>query len=67
MKTAVFCHANGIIEKKLFVGVPVTRRFSYKKDERGSIIGRIYFQINPDQNLQAPVINYSEIKEPARQ
>lgn len=67
MKTAVFRHANGDIEKKLFEGTPVSRRFSYKKDDRGSIIGRVYFQIDPNQDLQAKVINYSEISAPARQ
>lgn len=67
MKTAIFRHANGDIEKKHFIGAPLTRRFAYKKDERGSIIGRIYFQIDPDQNLRADVINYSEITAPARQ
>ena len=67
MKTALFRHSNGTIEKKLFEGAPVNRRFSYKKDERGTIVGRIYFQIDPDQNLRAEIIEYSEISAPARQ
>ena len=67
MKTAIFRYANGEIEKKLFEGVPVARRFAYKKGEHGSIIGRVYFQIDPDQDLRANVIKYSEISAPARQ
>lgn len=67
MKTAVFRYANGEIEKKLFEGVPVTRRFAYKKGERGNIIGRVFFQIEPNQNLQAEVIYYTEISAPERQ
>lgn len=67
MKKAIFRHLNGDIEQKHFVGVPVQRRFSYKRDERGSIVGRVYFQIDPNQNLQAPVIHYTEISAPERQ
>jgi hypothetical protein len=67
MKTAVFRYANGEIEKKLFEGVPVVRRFAYKKGEHGSIIGRVYFQIDPNQDLKSNVIIYNEISAPARQ
>jgi hypothetical protein len=67
MKTAVFRYANGEIEKKFFKGVPVTKRFAYKKGEHGSIIGRVYFEIDLNQNLQADVIYYSEISAPERQ
>jgi hypothetical protein len=67
MKTAVFHHSDGKIEKKHFVGAPVVRRFAYKKDERGSIIGRVYFQIDADQDLKSNVINYTEISAPERQ
>jgi hypothetical protein len=67
MKTAVFRYANGEVEKKLFEGVPVVRRFAYKKGEHGSIVGRVYFQIEPDQDLKSNVINYREISAPERQ
>jgi len=67
MKTAVFRYANGEVEKKLFEGVPVVRRFAYKKGEHGSIVGRVYFQIDPDQDLQSNIIKYSEISAPERQ
>lgn len=67
MKTAVFRYANGEVEKKLFEGVPVKRRFAYKKGEHGSIIGRVYFQIDPDQDLKSNVIKYTEISAPERQ
>jgi hypothetical protein len=67
MKTAVFRYANGEVEKKLFEGVPVVRRFAYKKGEHGSIVGRVYFQIEPDQDLKSNVINYREISAPGRQ
>jgi hypothetical protein len=67
MKTAVFRYANGEVEKKLFEGVPVSRRFAYKKGEHGSIVGRVYFQIDPDQDLKSNVINYTEISAPERQ
>lgn len=67
MKTAVFRYANGEVEKKLFEGVPVVRRFAYKKGEHGSIVGRVYFQIDPDQDLKSNIIKYSEISAPERQ
>jgi hypothetical protein len=67
MKTAVFRFANGEIERKLFKDAPVSKRFAYKKGENGSIIGRVYFQIDPHQDLKADVIYYSEISAPERQ
>lgn len=67
MKTAHLRHANGKVEKKHFEGAPTPNRFSYKKDENGIIVGRVYFHIDPDQNLKAEVIHYSETTAPARQ
>lgn len=67
MKTAHLHHADGRVEKKHFEGAPTPSRFSYKKDENGSIIGRVYFQIEPEQNLKADVIHYSETTAPERQ
>jgi hypothetical protein len=67
MKTAHLRHANGRVEKKHFEGAPTSKRFAYKKDENGSIVGRVYFQIDPDQNLQSSNIHYTEIDAPDRQ
>jgi len=67
MKTAVFRYANGEIERKFFKGTPVTKRFAYKKGEHGSIVGRVYFEIEPNQNLQSEIIYYFEISAPERQ
>jgi len=67
MKTAVFRYATGEIEKKLFEGVPVVRRFAYKKGEHGSIVGRVYFELDPNQDLKADVVHYTEISAPERQ
>lgn len=67
MKTAVFRYANGEVEKKLFEGAPVSKRFAYKKGEHGSIVGRVYFELEPDQDLKAKVIHYKEISAPERQ
>lgn len=67
MKTAHLHHADGKVEKKLFEGAPTLKRFAYKKDDNGTITGRIYFHIEPEQNLQADIIHYSETPAPERQ
>jgi hypothetical protein len=67
MKTAHLHHANGKVEKKHFEGAPTQKRFAYKKDDNGSIIGRVYFHIDPDQNLKSDIIHYTETTAPARQ
>jgi hypothetical protein len=67
MKTAHLHHADGKVEKKHFEGAPTQKRFAYKKDDNGSIIGRVYFHIDPDQNLKSDIIHYTETTAPERQ
>lgn len=67
MKTAVLRYVNGKVEKKLFEGAPQSKRFSYKKDDHGSIVGRIYFEVAPEQDLKANIVHYNEIAAPERQ
>jgi hypothetical protein len=67
MKTAHLHHADGKVEKKHFEGAPTPNRFAYKKDDNGTITGRIYFHIDPDQNLKSDIIHYTETAAPPRQ
>lgn len=67
MKTARMVHLDGQVEQKLFVGVPKPRLFSYQKGEHGNITGRIYFDIDPDQDIKANTITYTEAESPKPQ
>jgi hypothetical protein len=67
MKLARMVHLDGQVEQKQFVGVPKPRLFSYQKGDHGNIVGRTYFDIDPDQDLRAVVINYTEVSGPKPQ
>jgi len=60
-------HSDGRIEQKQFVGVPHPRIFAYQKGTHGNIVGRMYFDIDPDQDLKSKVINYTEATSPKPQ
>lgn len=67
MKTARMVHLDGKVEQKQFVGSPKPRLFSYEKGENGNIVGRMYFELDPDQDLKSNVITYTEAAGPKPQ
>lgn len=67
MKLARMVHLDGKVEQKQFVGVPRPRLFSYQKGTHGNIVGRIHFDLDPDQDLRANVVTYTEAASPKRQ
>lgn len=67
MKTARLRRSDGQVEQKKFTGVPKQTLFSYRKGDHGNIIGRIYFAIDPGQDIHAPTITYTEVAGPKPQ
>ncbi len=67
MKLARMVHLDGQVEQKQFVGVPKPRLFSYQKGDHGNIVGRLYFDIDPEQDLKASTITYTEVAGPKPQ
>lgn len=67
MKTARLHRADGQVEQKKFVGAPKPRLFAYRKGDHGNIVGRIYFDIDPGQDLQSTTITYTEVAGPKPQ
>jgi hypothetical protein len=67
MKTARMVHLDGQVEQKQFVGVPKPRLFSYQKGDHGNIVGRIYFDMDPNQDLKSSIIKYTESAGPKPQ
>ncbi len=67
MKTARLRHADGQVALKKFAGTPKQRIFSYRKGVHGNVVGRMYFDIDPGQDLQAAIITYTEVDGPKPQ
>lgn len=67
MKTARLRHADGQVEQKKFDGVPKPRLFSYQKGDHGNIVGRMYFDIDPGQDLKSNTVTYTEVTGPKPQ
>ena len=67
MRTALLRHAGGQVEQKKFVGAPKQTVFSYRKGDHGNIVGRMYFALDPDQDLKSPTITYTEVTGPKPQ
>lgn len=67
MKLARMVHLDGQVEQKQFVGVPRPRLFSYQKGTHGNIVGRIHFDLDPDQDMKSNVITYTESASPKPQ
>jgi len=67
MKMARMVHLDGQVEQKQFVGVPKQRLFSYQKGDHGNIVGRIYFDIDPNQDPRSNIVTYTEVNGPKPQ
>lgn len=67
MKTARLRHADGQVEHKKFVGAPKQTVFSYRKGDHGNIVGRMYFAIDPGQDIHSNTITYTEVVGPKPQ
>lgn len=67
MKTARLRRADGQVEQKQFVGAPKRSLSSYRKGDHGNIVGRIYFEIDPGQDLKSDSITYTEVAGPKPQ
>jgi hypothetical protein len=67
MKTAQLRHSDGQVEQKKFVGTPKPRLFSYQKGDHGNIVGRMYFDIDPNQDLKSNTVTYTEVTGPKPQ
>jgi hypothetical protein len=67
MRTAHLRHADGQVEQKKFGGAPKQRLFTYRKGDHGNIVGRMYFELDPGQDLKAATITYTEVIGPKPQ
>lgn len=67
LRTARLQHASGLVENKKFAGAPKQQMFSYRKGEHGNIVGRHYFDLDPDQDMQSSIISYTEVVGPEPQ
>ena len=67
LRTARLLPASGQVENKKFSGAPKQQLFSYRKGEHGNIIGRHYFDLDPDQDLQSSIVSYTEVVGPEPQ
>lgn len=67
MRTARLLHSSGQVENKKFAGAPKQQLFSYRKGEHGNIVGRRYFNLDQDQDLQSSIISYTEVEGPEPQ